>query len=103
LYEYDCIILDLSLPDGDGLRILEYLKKKGKEDGVAIISAKNSLNDRVKGLNLGADDYVVKPFHLAELKARITAIHRRKSYNGNSKIEFENIIIDLNAMDVKAA
>jgi DNA-binding response OmpR family regulator len=103
LYEYDCIILDPGLPDGNGLKVLEYLKKKGKEDGIAIISAKNSLDDRVNGLNLGADDYVVKPFHLAELKARIIAIHRRKSYNGNSKIEFENIVIDLNTMDVRAA
>ncbi len=103
MYEYDCIILDLSLPDGDGLKILEYLKKKGKEDGVVIISAKNSLYDRLKGLNLGADDYVIKPFHLAELKARIMAVHRRKSFKGNSKLEFENIVIDLNAMEVKAA
>jgi DNA-binding response OmpR family regulator len=102
LYEYDCIILDLSLPDGDGLKILEYLKKIGKEDGVVIISAKNSLDDRIRGLNLGADDYVVKPFHLAELKARIIAIHRRKSFNGNNQLEFEDIVIDLNAMEVKA-
>lgn len=103
LYDYDCVILDLGLPDGNGLRILQHLKDTGKDDGVVIISAKNSLDDRLRGLNLGADDYLVKPFHLAELKARIIAIHRRKSYNGNSKIEYENITIDLNAMEVKAA
>jgi DNA-binding response OmpR family regulator len=102
MYEYDCIVLDLGLPDGDGLKILEHLKEKGKEDGVVIISAKNSLDDRLKGLNLGADDYVIKPFHLAELKARIMAIHRRKSFKGNNKLEFENITIDLLAMEVKA-
>jgi DNA-binding response OmpR family regulator len=102
LYDYDCIILDLSLPDGNGLKILQHLKSVGKDDGVVIISAKNSLDDRIHGLNLGADDYVVKPFHLAELKARIIAIHRRKSYNGSSKIEYQNIVIDLNAMEVQA-
>jgi DNA-binding response OmpR family regulator len=85
------------------LKILQHLKDIGKEDGVVIISAKNSLDDRIQGLNLGADDYVVKPFHLAELKARIAAIHRRKSFHGNSRLEFEDILIDLNSMDVKAA
>ncbi len=103
LYDYDCVILDLGLPDGNGLKILQHLKEIGKDEGVVIISAKNSLDDRISGLNLGADDYIVKPFHLAELKARIIAIHRRKSYNGGSKVEFENIVVDLNAMDVKAA
>lgn len=103
LYDYDCIILDLGLPDGDGLKILQHLKNDGKDEGVMIISAKNSLDDRLRGLNLGADDYLVKPFHLAELKARILAIHRRKSYSGNSKIEFENIVIDLDTMEVTAA
>ncbi len=103
LYNYDCIVLDLGLPDGDGLKILQHLKDMGKDDSVVIISARNSLNDRLKGLNLGADDYVIKPFHLAELKARIIAILRRKSFNGNNKIEYEDISVDLNAMEVKAA
>lgn len=103
IYEYDCIILDLSLPDGDGLKILQLLKNMNKHDAVVIISAKNSLDDRIEGLNLGADDYVVKPFHLAELKARIIAVHRRKSFNGSSKIEYEEIAIDLQTMEVRAA
>ena len=101
LYNYDCIVLDLGLPDGDGLKILQHLKERNKDDGVVIISARNSLDDRLNGLNLGADDYVVKPFHLAELKARIISIHRRKSYNGSNKIEFENITVDLNALEVR--
>src|SRR5688572_15202873 len=70
LFDYDCILLDISLPDGNGLKILEKLKENNKTDGVIIITAKNSLDDRVKGLNLGADDYLSKPFYLPELSAR---------------------------------
>src|SRR6476469_8549224 len=69
LYDYACIVLDISLPGGSGLNILKELKKANKEDGVLIISAKNSLDDKVTGLNSGADDYLAKPFHLPELSA----------------------------------
>src|SRR5260221_13994993 len=65
-FNYDCIILDINLPDGNGLNLLQYLRKNKKEDGVIIISARNSLDDKVAGLNLGADDYITKPFHLSE-------------------------------------
>lgn len=95
LFEYDCILLDISLPDGNGLRILEKLKEKNKSDGVIIITAKNSLDDRVKGLNLGADDYLAKPFYLPELSARVSAVIRRKRFDGNNKITFNEIEVDL--------
>lgn len=100
LYQYDCIILDLTLPGGDGLEILSQLKQLNKKDGVLIISARHSLDDKLSGLNLGADDYLVKPFHLSELKARVTAIVRRKSFDGNNLIIFNEIHIDGLAMKV---
>lgn len=94
LYDYDCILLDVSLPGGTGLNILKQLKLNNKIDGVLIISAKNSLTDRVEGLQLGADDYLPKPFHLSELSARIAAIIRRRSFNGSSTLSFNELTID---------
>jgi DNA-binding response OmpR family regulator len=94
LYTYDCILLDLTLPGGDGLKILGEIKKSNKKDGVLIISARHSLGDKLSGLNMGADDYLVKPFHLSELKARVIAIVRRKSFDGNNTITFNEILID---------
>ena len=79
-HEYDCIILDIMLPDGNGLEILKELKKQNKQDGVIIVSAKNAVDDRVNGLQLGADDYLTKPFHLSELMARVFSIIRRKQF-----------------------
>ena len=79
-FEYDCILLDINLPGGSGLHILKQLKENKKMDGVLIISARNSLEDKIQGLQLGADDYLPKPFHLSELVARITAIIRRKKF-----------------------
>ena len=101
LYDYDCILLDIGLPDGDGLMILQQLKQLGKEDGVVIISARNSLDDRIAGLNLGADDYLVKPFHLAELMARVVALYRRKTFKGNNNLQYQNITVNLQTMQVK--
>ncbi|ASU32960.1 response regulator transcription factor [Mucilaginibacter xinganensis] len=101
LYRYDCILLDITLPGGNGLDILKSLKDNNHPDGVLIISAKNSLDDRLEGLNIGADDYLVKPFHLSELKARVSAIIRRKSYNGSNLLVFNEITIDLLAKEVK--
>lgn len=102
LYSYDCILLDITLPDGSGLGILERLKAEHKLEGVIIISAKNSLDDRIKGLKLGADDYLAKPFNLAELSARVEALIRRKNFNGSSKITFDEILIDTQAQHVEA-
>ncbi|MBN8577766.1 MAG: response regulator transcription factor [Cytophagales bacterium] len=95
LHEYDCILLDINLPDGNGLAVLESLKKDGKADGVIIISARNSIDDKIKGLNLGADDYLVKPFHLSELGARISAVIRRKRFEGNTTLALHELAIDL--------
>jgi DNA-binding response OmpR family regulator len=74
---------------------LDFLKEQQKNETVLIISARNSLDDKLKGLNLGADDYLTKPFHLAELKARVVAIYRRKTFNTNSKLVFNEVSIDL--------
>ncbi len=100
-YDYDCVLLDLTLPDGEGLQLLRYLKKLNKTDGVLIISARDSIDQRIEGLQLGADDYLVKPFHLSELNARITAIVRRRNFAGNNVVVFHEIEIDLNARQVK--
>lgn len=95
LYNYDCVLLDIGLPDGDGFTILEFLKLTGKNECVLIISARNSLDDKIKGLNLGADDYITKPFHLAELKARLMAIFRRKAFDSNNTLSYNEISVDL--------
>lgn len=100
-YDYDCIILDLGLPGGDGLKLLETLKRDGKQDGVIIISARAQLDDKLRGLALGADDYLTKPFHLSELSARIAAIIRRKQQSGNQLIQFEEINVDVSSRLVR--
>jgi len=102
-YDYDCILLDITLPGGNGLELLEQLKKLGKDDGVIIVSAKDSLDDRLRGLDLGADDYLPKPFHMAELHARVRAITRRRNFEGNRFIEIGNLTIDPENRTVKTA
>lgn len=99
-YDYDCIILDIGLPGGSGLQLLEELKADGKQDGVLIISAKASLDDRVQGLRMGADDYLTKPFHLSELSARLDAIIRRKSFDGAKTLRYDSLLLDLQAKTV---
>lgn len=94
LYQYDIVVLDLNLLTGSGLDILRYLKENKKETAVLIISANNSLEDKLVGLNLGADDYLTKPFHLAELNSRIKAIMRRARFGGDETIVFNEIKID---------
>jgi DNA-binding response OmpR family regulator len=93
--DYDCIILDIGLPGGSGLHLLAELKNENKAEGVLIISAKNSLDDRVQGLRMGADDYLTKPFHLSELSARVEAIIRRKSFDGATTLHFDMLTLDL--------
>jgi len=100
-YDYACIILDINLPGGSGLEILRDLKASHKADGVLIISARNSLDDRLNGLNAGADDYLSKPFHLSELAARVAAIIRRKSFDGNNNLRFEELDLDVLFKTVK--
>ena len=99
-YDYDCIILDIGLPGGSGLDLLASLKADNKGDGVLIISAKNSLEDKVLGLRMGADDYLTKPFHLSELSARLNAIIRRKSFDGATTLQFDVLTLDLQSKRV---
>ena len=101
LYSYDCILLDLMLPGGSGLKILEELKRQDKADGVIIISAKNALEDKILGLQIGADDYLAKPFHLSELTARIHAVIRRKQFGHSNLIRQNELEIDLLAKSVQ--
>jgi DNA-binding response OmpR family regulator len=95
--DYDCILLDITLPDGNGLDLLRELKSSDNAAGVIIISARNALDDKIAGLNLGADDYIAKPFHLSELSARIAAVIRRRQFNGNIKIATGEFLIDTDA------
>ncbi|WP_072531695.1 response regulator transcription factor [Bacteroides ilei] len=90
-YDYDCILLDIMLPDGNGLDLLQELHDLGKKTSVIILSARDSLEDKVQGLDLGADDYLPKPFHLAELHARIKSLLRRNQREGDRKVQFGNI------------
>jgi len=94
-FQYDCIILDINLPGGSGLQLLDYLRKDKKTEGIIIISARDAVEDRITGLDLGADDYLTKPFHLSELFARVKALIRRKYAAGNNILEFEKLKLDL--------
>ncbi len=91
VYDYDCILLDIMLPGGSGLEVLQRIKELRKKENIIIISAKDSLEDKVAGLELGADDYLAKPFHLAELTARIRSVLRRKHRDGEAVIELGNV------------
>lgn len=101
VYDYDCILLDLMLPDGNGFEILKELKNQNKTEGVIIISAKETLETRIEGFHLGADDYLTKPFHLSELLVRIQALIRRKNFKGNNLVAFKEIEIDTLSKTVK--
>ena len=94
VYEYDIILLDITLPDGNGLELLKTIKKYNSKAGVIILSAKNSLDDKITGLDQGADDYITKPFQLSELNSRIKALLRRRNYYGSNNVVFNEISID---------
>jgi len=94
LYEYDCVLVDINLPGGSGLDLVKSLKKIKDQTGIIIISARNSVDDKIEGLDLGADDYLAKPFSLAELNSRIKSILRRRKFEGNNNITFNEIIIN---------
>lgn len=100
LYDYECILLDLMLPDGHGFEVLKALKQQRKAEGVIIISAIETLEKRIDGLALGADDFLVKPFHLAELLARIQSVVRRKNFDGNNVVAYNEIKVELQSKDV---
>lgn len=99
-FHYDCVLLDIMLPDGNGMNILEELKRQDKQDGVIIISAKNALDDKIKGLQIGADDYLTKPFHLSELAARIYSVIRRKQFGNTNTVRQNELEIDLLAKTI---
>lgn len=100
VYDYELIILDLGLPDGNGLELLKKLRLNNNNTGVLIVTAKDAIEDKVKGLELGADDYVTKPFHMAELFARIKSIIRRKLFDGNNLLVVNDLKADLNASQI---
>lgn len=100
LYDYDIVLVDITLPGGTGLDLVRKLKKSGRDTGILIISAKNALDDKLTGLTLGADDYITKPFHLAELNARIKAVIRRRKFNGAVDIVHNEIRINPETRDV---
>jgi DNA-binding response OmpR family regulator len=101
LFQYDCILLDIMLPDGNGLKLLDFIKKEQIQSNILITSAKNALEDKVTGLEYGADDYLTKPFHLPELHARIRAIYRRKNLNGSHTVQFNEISMDTDMLEAK--
>lgn len=100
VFNYDIIILDLTLPGGDGLDLIKLIKERNKNAGLLIVSAKNSLDDKIKGLDMGADDYISKPFHLAELNSRIKSLARRRHYDGTNELIFNEIKINVESNEV---
>ncbi len=101
-YEYDVIILDRMLPDGDGIDLIQHIKDRKIDSGILVASAKDQINDKVEGLNLGADDYITKPFYMTELVARLNALYRRRKFEGNQTIKAGNIEIDTDNRKVTA-
>ncbi len=103
IYEYDIILLDITLPDGNGLELIKTIKINNINSGLIIISAKNSLDDKISGLDLGADDYMTKPFQLSELNSRIKAVLRRRQFDGNNIMKFNEISIDTDSKTVSVS
>jgi DNA-binding response OmpR family regulator len=93
MYEYDCLLVDIGLPDGNGLDLINELKKMHPDTGLIVISARNSLDDKITGLDLGADDYISKPFNLTELNSRIKSVYRRLKFVGKKEIIIDNLRI----------
>ena len=100
LYQYDCTIVDLTLPDGDGFDIVQTLKKIAATTGIIIISARNTLEDKIKGLEIGSDDYLTKPFHLSELNARVKSLIRRRNFGGSNDLIWREICVKLQSRRV---
>ena len=100
VFNYDIIILDLTLPGGNGFDLIRLIKEKNRNSGLLIVSAKNSLDDKIKGLDMGADDYITKPFHLAELNSRIKSLARRRQAEGTNELVFNEIKINIDSGEV---
>lgn len=100
-YQYDCIIVDVGLPGGSGLELIRLIKDMDRKDGIIVISANSGLNDKLMGLNLGADDYLAKPFHLSELSARLNSIIRRRNFEGSSTFRLGELEVNVDDKDVK--
>jgi DNA-binding response OmpR family regulator len=101
LYTYDAVVVDINLPDGSGLDLIDTIKEVNNLTGIIIISARNSLDNKIEGLHIGADDYITKPFDMAELVARLKSLLRRRNYEGNNLLIQDNIQIDTNNREVK--
>ena len=99
-YTYDCILLDINLPDGNGLNLLRELKEMKKTSSLIIISARDSIEEKVEGLDLGADDYLAKPFHLAELLSRIKSVIRRNNHGGEQYVSYGNVKVNPHTFDI---
>lgn len=97
LYEYDCVVVDITLPDGNGLDIIRYIKNKGLDCGIVIVSALSSIDDKIQGLDIGADDYLAKPFSLPELNARVKSVIRRRKFEGHKDYLFHELCVDTDA------
>lgn len=100
IYEYDVILLDITLPDGNGLDLIKIIKQYNLQAGLIILSAKDSLDDKITGLDLGADDYLTKPFQLSELNSRIKAVLRRRKFDGTNLVKFNDITINTDSKEV---
>jgi len=100
IYSYDCVVVDINLPDGTGFDIVEMLKRLESRSGIIIISARDALEDRIRSLEIGSDDYLTKPFHLSELNARVKAILRRRHFGGNNEITYRELRVNYNTRRV---
>ena len=101
-FDYDCLLIDINLPDGSGLDLIKEAKRLKKPSGIIVITARDAINDRVKALEFGADDYLVKPFNLAELNARIKSLIRRIQFQGNNSITYRDLEVFPDSFQVLA-
>ncbi len=102
LYRYDVLIVDINLPDGSGLNLIRETKNQNPSTGIIVISARNSLDNKIEGFELGADDYITKPFDMAELVARVKALLRRRNFSGTDIITFGDISVNTTSRKVFA-
>ena len=100
MYSYDCVIVDINLPDGIGFNLVEALRSIRSTAGIITISARNAVEDKIKSLDIGSDDYLTKPFHLSELNARVKSLLRRRNFDAANEIKFEEIRVNFNARKV---